>query len=340
MLFGLGFIFLFTVGGLNILVPPLNATVCWNILIIVILGLALTSVTKHSLGLSAGNLQIVGSSETTCSSRLLWEDIVRVIKYPLSPKHIPAPNTAALLYSSFMAYSTQAEGNTTVKDNLSYEKVYSSLKEDRAQILRDLNGKSGVYRLVNNINGHDYVGSSINVSNRMRNYLNNAFLSRSNNRNMPITKALLKYGQANFSLYLLEYATDNLTTRETFYLMKLTPYYNVLKEGYSSIGYKHTHEVKKLLSELANNRVHSEKTKALISKVVTGENNPFYNKQHSVETKTRISESRSAYPVYVYNSYKKLLAIYPSVKTLARLVKSNHSKLVSNIKEQALYRGE
>lgn len=129
------------VNKLNILVLPLNATVCWNILITVILGLALTSVIKHSLGLSAGNLQIVGSSETTCSSRILWEDIVRVIKYPLSPKHIPAPNTATLLYSSFRPYSSKTDGNTTFKGNLRPLKVYGNCKADRLQLLKDLKDK-------------------------------------------------------------------------------------------------------------------------------------------------------------------------------------------------------
>jgi len=47
------------------------------------------------------------------------------------------------------------------------------------------------------------------------------------------------------------------------------PYYNVLKEGYSSIGYKHTEAVKQMLSELAKNRTHSDQTKALISKTLT-----------------------------------------------------------------------
>ena len=70
------------------------------------------------------------------------------------------------------------------------------------------------------------------------------------------------------------------------------PYYNVLKQGYSSLGYKHTEETKSLLSQLANNRVHSDKTKGLIARAITGENNPFYNKSHSIESKIRIIEAK------------------------------------------------
>jgi group I intron endonuclease len=117
------------------------------------------------------------------------------------------------------------------------------------------------------------------------------------------------------------------------------PYYNVLKQGYSSLGYKHTEETKSLLSELASNRVHSDKTKGLITRALTGENNPFYNKSHSIESKLRMIEANSSYPVYIYNSYKELLVIFPSVLTLAKLIKSNHSTIVAYIKEQTLFRG-
>lgn len=45
-------------------------------------------------------------------------------------------------------------------------------------------------------------------------------------------------------------------------------------------------------------------------------------------------EAKSAYPVYVYNSFKELLVIFPSVLTLAKLIKSNHPTLVDVIKEK------
>ena len=41
---------------------------------------------------------------------------------------------------------------------------------------------------------------------------------------------------------------ENLSVRETFYITHLLPYYNVLKQGYSSLGYKHTEATKKLFA--------------------------------------------------------------------------------------------
>jgi group I intron endonuclease len=250
--------------------------------------------------------------------------------------------------SKVRCYSTNTLNNTEnnieekdkIKDLIPIV-TYLNFKEDRIRILKEQKDKSGVYCLINNINGHSYIGSSINLSSRMRNYLNKTFLKSKQNINMPIVKALLKYDSSNFSLLILEYVEAvNLTIRETFFIINVSPYYNVLKQGYSSLGYKHTEETKKLLSELAKNKTHSELTKGLIARALTGENNPFYRKSHSIESKIRMIEANSSYPVYLYDSYKKLLVIFPSVLTLAKLIKSNHSTLIDIIKEKEIFRGE
>jgi group I intron endonuclease len=75
---------------------------------------------------------------------------------------------------------------------------------------------------------------------------------------------LLKYGQHNFAVLIIEYAeTETINVRETSWISQLLPYYNVLKQGYSSLGYKHTEATKELLSNLAKNRI--DETKDLIA---------------------------------------------------------------------------
>lgn len=333
-----------------------NTTICWELLTIILLEFYLISVTMYNLERSAGNQRIfsnilVGSSETIRSTRrLLREDIVQVRKNSLIINSsctrlclsLRVRRGYDIITRSYSNFSNKEQaGNKDIIQNFNAVKVYDNLKENRVNILKEQRDKSGVYCLINKVNGHSYVGSSMNLASRMRNYLNKAFLKSKQNANMPITKALLKYDYSNFSLLILEYVElVNLTIRETFYITQMIPYYNVLKEGYSSLGYKHTEETKKLLSELAKNRTHSEKTKGLIARAVTGENNPFYNKSHSIESKIRMIEANSAYSVYVYNSLKELLVIFPSVLTLAKLIKSNHPTLVNIIKEQTIFRGE
>jgi group I intron endonuclease len=335
----------------------------------------LISVTKYNFEWSAGNhtpakagvrifhhnvniesvntvYKMWGSSETTRSPRSSFrEDIVQVkncslifnslITVTAQSSRGVSPAVISRSYSNFSNKQDEQVGNHDNIINFKGVKFYNSLKEDRVNILKEQRERSGVYCLINKVNGHTYVGSSINLASRMRNYLNKAFLKSKQNANMPITRSLLKYDYSNFSLLILEYVeAEFLTCRETFYISHIIPYYNVLKQGFSSLGYIHTEETKKLLSELAKNRTHSEKTKGLIARAVTGENNPFFNKSHSIESKVRMIEANSAYSVYVYSSFKKLLVILPSVLTLAKLIKSNHPTLVNFIKEQTIFRGE
>ena len=57
MLFALGFVFMFTIGGLiNHLALPLKITICWELLTIMLLVIyLLNTVTMYNFGQSAGN---------------------------------------------------------------------------------------------------------------------------------------------------------------------------------------------------------------------------------------------------------------------------------------------
>lgn len=368
MLFALGFIFMFTIGGLlNHLALPLKTTICWEVLTIILLEFYMISVKMYNFEQSAGNPQIkliiLGETLETKRSPLY---IIKGIYSPLNQKWsfngLATSKNPLLNFDlklKICTYSTDAkqprrllevaaganlsapiqkEDNT---ENLVPLIIYDNFEENRVNILKEQKDKSGIYCLINKNNGHAYVGSSINLASRVRNYLNKAFLKSKQNINMPIVKALLKYNPSNFKLLILEYVDLKiLTVRETYYITYVLPYYNVLKQGYSSLGYKHTKETKALLSQLAKNRVHTQETKALIARALTGENNPFYNKSHSIESKVRIIEAKSAYPVYIYNSFNELLIIFPSVGTLAKLIKSNYPTIVNAIKEGILFRGE
>lgn len=75
-----------------------------------------------------------------------------------------------------------------------------------------------------------------------------------------LCNAILKYGIANFSLYILEYCEpDIIIEREQFYLDLLKPEYNICKIAYSALG-----------------RKLSEEAKINLSIKHRGANNPFY----------------------------------------------------------------
>ena len=122
-------------------------------------------------------------------------------------------------------------------------KIYPNADICKQEIFKDNNKKSGIYRWVNNVNGKTYVGSAIDLKNRLTRYYNYKHIA-SQRSNMLIHKALLKYGYSNFSLEILEYCDtkqrQKVLNREQYYLDLLNPEYNILKNTRSSIGYKHS----------------------------------------------------------------------------------------------------
>lgn len=79
----------------------------------------------------------------------------------------------------------------------------------------------------NQINGKRYVGSSLDLSQRFKNYLNISYLLYKK-ENMNIKKALVAYGFVNFKLDILEYCEPSvLLEREQYYLDTLKPEYNI-----------------------------------------------------------------------------------------------------------------
>jgi group I intron endonuclease len=146
--------------------------------------------------------------------------------------------------------------------------------------LADNSNKSGIYRWVNKISKNTYVGSAVDLSNRLNRYYHKSELKKKSAR--PINQALLKYGHSNFSLEILEYCSkDNLMERENYYLDKLKPEYNILKFAYSMLGYKHTAssieklklkkvspEHRLLLSLTHKNKIVSDETRAKLSAAI------------------------------------------------------------------------
>ena len=116
--------------------------------------------------------------------------------------------------------------------------TYSSLKEDKFLILNTQKHKSGIYRLINEVNNKSYIGSAKDFRVRFWVYFSFNRLIKSN---MAINKAILKYGHKNFKLERLKYCDEScLIKEEQNYIDNYKPEYNILNKAYSSLNYKHT----------------------------------------------------------------------------------------------------
>jgi len=158
---------------------------------------------------------------------------------------------------------------------------YYNCEIEKDRILNENKGKTVVYRLVNNLNGKTYIGSSVNLTVRLYKYYSLKHLTLNKT---PIHNALIKYGFNNFSLEILEYCKEgeNLVSREQYYLELLSPEYNVLELAGSSLGFKHKKET---LEYFKNIRKVSEETRENLSLAATG-------RILTEETRKKISEAR------------------------------------------------
>ncbi len=176
----------------------------------------------------------------------------------------------------------------------SYSPLYNFFS-DKEIILKEYKNKSGVYLLHNNVNGKEYVGSGKDLSKRLATYY---FPSRLTDSRF-ISNSILKYGHDNFSLVILYVLGDSdsftkldIISKEQEYIDLYQPVLNLNPVAGSSMGFKHSEESKKLMSEFRKGKNLSENTKKKFSILFSSKLKPFWSKIHSPETLEKMSQSK------------------------------------------------
>ncbi len=82
---------------------------------------------------------------------------------------------------------------------------YDNAKDNKKKAISENESKSGVYRWTHLDSNNLYVGSSVNLGIRFRNYFNISFILHLTRNSMIINRALLKHGYGKFKLEILEY---------------------------------------------------------------------------------------------------------------------------------------
>lgn len=92
----------------------------------------------------------------------------------------------------------------------------------------------GIYKILNTVNNKIYIGQSVHIEKRYKEHIRESKYERSN---MPIHKAIHKYGSENFQLEILEECSiEDLDCRECYYIDKYNSRnrevgYNILEGG-------------------------------------------------------------------------------------------------------------
>lgn len=185
---------------------------------------------------------------------------------------------------------------------------------------------SGIYAIENIYNNKLYIGSSINTEKRWDRHRKD--LVKNRHHNIFMQRSYLKYGEECFVYFILEYikdpSRDYLNKQEQYWIDLIKPEYNIggvsggdtftknprkeeirkihtenlrkldrsnnpPKFGELNPNWKGGISVTRLICECGNSKGHNaEKCMKCTNK--SGENNPFYGKTHSEETKRILSE--------------------------------------------------
>jgi group I intron endonuclease len=176
---------------------------------------------------------------------------------------------------------------------------------------------SGVYKIVNNINGKFYIGSSNHLYIRYSTHVKE--LNRNNHSNQKLQNSWNKYGESNFSFLVLEYCrSEEIFEKEQKYINSLNPELNIAK----IVGYPNTPKAgspeamarsKKNLEARKNSEWYNSKElrNIMSEKLKVRWANKEYRKSRSEETKS----------LWKNENYRiKLSEIHKKVKDADRLL--------------------
>lgn len=147
-----------------------------------------------------------------------------------------------------------------------------------------LNKLSGIYCILNTKTKKIYIGSAINLRNRIYQHKNH--LKYNKHPNIHLQRAWDKYGEKSFNFSIIEICWPiDLLKREQLWINYFKSYdidfgYNILEIAGSRLGSKHSEKTKEKL----RNRIYTDEQKAFMSISQIG-------KQHSEETKIKISKA-------------------------------------------------
>jgi len=213
-------------------------------------------------------------------------------------------------------------------------KIYPNADLDKERIILENKDKAGVYQFINLLTGDSYVGSSTNLSRRLRQYYSYSFISSPARGKSIIFSSILRNGYSNFSLTILEYCEINDSmNREQFYIDVILPSMNILQIAGNSLGYKHTKESIAKISYIKKDSCF-------------GSNNGFYSKQHTLENRKLLSEIAKARPkspnaksVILSDSNHIFIQEFKSMTALSLFLKADKGTLAKYRELGKLFRG-
>lgn len=145
---------------------------------------------------------------------------------------------------------------------------------------KDTGKISGIYKIINKVNGKYYVGSSLHIKSRWR--CHKSTLRRNIHRNDYLQRAWNKDGKENFNFVLVEHLDKKITLKELL----------IIEQKYLDIAETETDKCYNLFFK-ATGTEWSTYSKEKLSKKHSGIGNPMFGKTHRKEIIELIRKSSS-----------------------------------------------
>lgn len=158
--------------------------------------------------------------------------------------------------------------------------------------------KSAIYAIRNIFNQKVYVGSAINYEDRWRRHEYSLRDGKHHSRHLQ--RSWNKYGKDNFVFEILEIVPEKekLLETEQKWIDHHKSFdrefgYNISPTAGSSLGVKHSKEMRERVSRAVKGRKLSDEAKKNISKSKMGEKNPMFRYKYTKEQRKAMSERNS-----------------------------------------------
>lgn len=200
--------------------------------------------------------------------------------------------------------------------------------------------KIGIYCIQNKLNNKQYIGSSADISKRLKEHFRK--LRKKEHHSYHLQSAFNKYGEDNFITFIIEeidiviiesnieYVKNKLLEREQYWIDNLKPEYNVSPTASSSLGVKRREETIEKIRKANLGLKHPEWRNKIKSIAQGGENHWAYGKTFSENSKIKMSESHkklfkngyihpNSKPLYQYDFNGKLINEFETISLLREL---------------------
>ena len=230
---------------------------------------------------------------------------------------------SSIYINSFYLQELQLQDNVLISLLIPLKKYDNiHLSQNLLNIRSELQNVAGVYGLINKSDKKQYIGSSVDLFQRLNEHL------LGNKSNSRLQRAIKKYGLDNFSFVIYYYHNDNsiiLTDIETTVISHFdsSRLYNFKLIANSMLGYKHSEEaLNKMRLRFVDKtkhpmfgRKHTIIYKLLISR--PGAKNSMFGKVHSAETINKMSAAKNV-PTGLYDINHNLIKSFISQAETAK----------------------